>query len=139
MGDGHPPKWGQGFPGYGRRLLSGYSRQVIANTVALGVALADGEDPRHYPTGRHDVWQRGLYSARQTFVSRRVTGGEMPDYSRIIGAYSAAFVANAWCPAPRSDTKHALWRGSTALASNMVWQLFREFWPDARRKLAKRH
>jgi hypothetical protein len=136
---GNPPEWGQGFPGYGRRVLSGYSRQVIANTVALGVALADGEDPRHYPTGRHGVWQRGLYAARQTFVSRRTSGGEMPDYSRIIGAYSAAFVANAWYPAPGADTEHALWRGSTALASNMVWQLFREFWPDARRKLARHH
>lgn len=136
---GKPEEWGQGFPGYGRRLLSGYSRQVIANTVALGVAFADGEDPRHYPTGRHGVWQRGLYSARETFVSRKVSGGEMPDYSRIVGAYSAAFVANAWYPARSSNTKYALYRGSTALASNMVWQLFREFWPDIGRKLKHRH
>jgi hypothetical protein len=136
---GKPEEWGQGFPGYGRRLLSGYSRQLIANTAALGVAFADGEDPRHYPTGRHGVWQRGLYSARQTFVSRKVSGGEMPDYSRIVGAYSAAFVANAWYPARSSNTKYALYRGSTALASNMVWQLFREFWPDARRKFGRRH
>lgn len=135
---GHPMDWGQGFPGYGRRLLSGYSRQVIANTVALGVALADGEDPRHYPTGRHGIWQRGLYSARQTFVSRKESGGEMPDYSRIIGAYGAAFVANTWYPARESNTEHALYRGSTALASNMVWQLFREFWPDISRKLRRR-
>jgi hypothetical protein len=136
---GNPTEWRQGFPGYGRRLLSGYSRQVIANTVALGVTLADGEDPRHYPTGRHGIWRRGLYAARETFASRKTSGGEMPDYSRIIGAYSAAFVANAWYPARESNTKEALYRGSTALASNMVWQLFKEFWPDVRRKLRGGH
>ena len=131
----NPPEWGQGFPGYGRRVLSGYSRQVIANTVGLGVVLADGEDPRHYPTGKHGIWKRGLYAARQTFVSRRVSGGEMPDYSRIVGAYAAGFASNAWYPAPYSNLKDALYRGSTALASDIVWQEFKEFWPDIRRKV----
>jgi hypothetical protein len=135
---GNPPEWGLGFPGYGRRLLSGYSRQVIANTVGLGVMFADGEDPRHYPTGKQGIWKRGLYAARETFVSRRVSGGEMPDYSRIVGAYAAGFVSNAWYPAPYSNTKDALYRGSTALASDMVWQEFKEFWPDIHRKLLRR-
>ena len=102
---GSPPQWGQGLRGYGRRALSGYSRQVIANTIALGAAFADGEDPRHYPTGRHGIWRRGLYAARETFISHRTSGGDMPAYSRVIGAYGAAFAANAWYPAeePTSD------------------------------------
>jgi hypothetical protein len=135
---GNPPEWGLGFPGYGRRLLSGYSRQVIANTLGLGVMFADGEDPRHYPTGKHGIWKRGLYAARETFVSRRVSGGEMPDYSRILGAYAAGFVSDAWYPAPYSNTKDALYRGSTALASDIIWQEIKEFWPDVHRKLRAR-
>jgi len=134
----NPPEWGQGSPGYGRRVLSGYSRQVIANTIGLGVMSADGEDPRHYPTGKSGIWKRGLYAARETFISRRVSGGEMPDYSRIVGAYAAGFASNAWYPARYSNTKDALYRGSTALASDIIWQEFKEFWPDIRHKLRGR-
>ena len=135
---GNPEEWGQGFPGYGRRLLSGYGRQVIANTTGLGVLFADHEDPRHYPTGQHGMWKRGLYAARETFVAHRTSGGEMPAYSRILGIYTAGFVSNAWYPARESNTRSALYRGSTALASNMVWQLLKEFWPDAHRKLRRK-
>jgi hypothetical protein len=132
---GNPPQWSQGFPGYGRRLLSGYSRQVIANTIALGVAFAANEDPRRRPTGENGVWKRGLYAARGAFVSHNASGGLMPAYSRIVGAYTAGFVSNAWYPAPYSNFHSALYRGSTALASDIVWQEFKEFWPDVRRKL----
>lgn len=131
---GNPPEWGQGFPGYGRRLLSGYSRQTIASTIGLGVSTVAHEDPRHYPTGEHGVWRRGLFAARQAFVSHNSSGGLMPAYSRIIGAYGAGFISNAWYP-PRSSNVHsALYRGSTAVASDIIWQEFKEFWPDARRK-----
>ena len=66
---GNPPEWEQGFRGYGR-LLAGYSPQVIANSVGLAVGLAVHEDSRHYATGRHGIWKRGLCAARETFVSR---------------------------------------------------------------------
>jgi hypothetical protein len=131
---GNPPEWGQGFPGYGRRLLSGYSRQAIANTIGLGVSAVAHEDPRHYPTGEHGVWRRGLFAARQAFVSHNPSGGLMPAYSRIIGAYGAGFVSNAWYPPHSSNIHSALYRGSTALASDIIWQEFKEFWPDARRR-----
>jgi hypothetical protein len=135
---GNPPEWGQGFPGYGRRLLSGYSRQVIANTVALGVSFAAHEDSRHYPTGEHAVWKRGLYAAGQVVVSHNASGHLMPAYSRIIGVYAAGFASNAWSPAPYSNVHSALFRGSTALASAIVWQEIREFWPEASRKLRRK-
>ncbi|HEV3279844.1 MAG TPA: hypothetical protein VG860_23860 [Terriglobia bacterium] len=134
----NPPEWGPGPAGYGRRVLSGYSRQVIANTIGLGVAFAAHEDPRHYPTGQHGVWKRGLYAAREAVVSRSSSGGLMPAYSRLVGVYTAGFVSNAWYPARYSNTHDALWRGSTALASDIVWQEFKEFWPDVRRKLRPR-
>ena len=136
----NPPEWDQGFAGFGRRVASGYGRQVIANTIGLGVAFAANEDPRHYPTGQHGVWKRGLYAAREAFVSRSATTGAlMPAYSRIAGAYAAGFISNAWYPPPYSNVHSALYRGSTALVSDIVWQEFKEFWPDVRRKLRNRH
>ena len=134
-GTGNPPEWGQGFSGYGRRLLSGYGRQVISNSIGFGVALAAREDPRHYPTGEHGIWRRALFAARQSVLSHNSSGGLMPAYSRIIGDYSAGFISNAWYPRPYANVHSALYRGSTALASDIVWQEFKEFWPDVHRKL----
>ena len=132
---GNPAEWGQGFPGYGRRVLSGYSRQVIANSVGFGVALAAHEDPRHYLTGERSLWKRSLYAAREAVLSHNTSGGLMPAYSRIAGVYTAGFISNTWYPRRYSNIHSALYRGSTALASDIVWQEFKEFWPDVRRRL----
>ena len=132
----NPPEWGEGFPGLGRRMASGYGRQVIANTIGLGVGAIAHEDPRHYPTGQRGLWKRGLYAARESVISRNnTTGALMPAYSRIVGVYAAGFVSNTWYPARFSNVHDALWRGSTALASDIVWQEFKEFWPDVSRRL----
>ena len=132
---GNPPEWGQGFLGYGRRVLSGYSRQLIANTAGLGVSFAAREDPRHYPTGERRIWKRAVYAAREAFVSRSsATGNMIPAYSRIVGAYAAGFASNAWYPAHYSDVSRALFRASTATLSDVAWQEFKEFWPDVRRR-----
>jgi len=136
----NPPEWGPGFPGFGRRLLSGYTRQVVANTIALGIASADHEDPRHYRTGERGIRRRFLYAARESVVSRNAeTGKLMPAYSRIIGDYAAGFASNAWYPARFSNAHDGLWRGSTALASDIIWHEFKEFWPEVHRKLSFRH
>ena len=132
---GNPPEWGQGFPGYGRRVLSGYSRQVIANSVGLGVSIVAREDPRHYATGEKGILKRGLFAARSAVLSHNSSGALMPAYSRIVGSYSAAFISNAWYPRPYANVHSALYRGSTALASDIVWQEFKEFWPDIKRGL----
>jgi len=136
----NPPDWGEGFPGFGRRLASGYGRQVIANTIGFGVGAVAHEDPRHYPTGQHGLWKRGLYAARESVISRNdMTGRLMPAYSRMVGVYGAGFVSNAWYPPRFSNVHDALWRGTTALASDIVWQEFKEFWPDVRRRLRFRY
>lgn len=137
---GIPRQWGQGLPGFGRRLVSGYSRQVIANSAGLGIGFVDHEDPRHYSTGQHGIWRRGLYAASEAVVSRKAGTVElMPAYSRIIGDYTAGLISNAWYPSPLSSVHDGLWRGTTALASDVLWQEFKEFWPDLRRRLRFRH
>jgi hypothetical protein len=136
---GNPPEWGQGIPGFGRRLLSGYTRQAISNTIILGVSMADREDPRHYHTGQHGFLKRGLFAAREAVISRDVDGGLMPAYSRIAGDYAAGFISDTWYPAREANFHSALYRGSTALASDIIYQEFKEFWPDFRRKFRSRH
>jgi len=127
-----PPEWGQGADAYGKRFASGFGRSVISRTIALGVATADHEDTRFFPSNETGVWRRTRHAIAGTFVSRTPSGGSMPAFSRFAGAYGAGFIANAWEPRSQNDAGHALERGSTALLSSVGWHIFEEFWPDIR-------
>lgn len=127
-----PPEWQQGAAGYGRRFASGYGRSVISRTIALGVAAADHEDSRYFPSGDRGTWRRTRHALVATFVSRTTSGGSMPAVSRFTGIYGAAFIANSWEPASQDNTRDAVERGSTALLSSVGWHVFQEFWPDIR-------
>ena len=130
-----PPEWGQGAGAYGTRFASGLGRSVISRTIAFGVAAADREDSRFFPSNETGIWRRTRHAIVGTFVSRTPAGGSMPAFSRFAGAYSAGFIANAWEPPSQDDAAHALERGSTALLSSMGWHIFEEFWPDIRNAL----
>ena len=127
-----PPEWGQGAGAYGTRFASGLGRSVISRTIAFGVAAADREDSRFFPSNETGIWRRTRHAIVGTFVSRTPTGGSMPAFSRFAGVYSAGFIANAWEPRSQNDAGHALERGSTALLSSVGWHIFEEFWPDIR-------
>ncbi len=134
-----PPEWGQGASGYATRLASAYGRNVIAHTVALGVATVDREDSRFQPSNETGFWRRTKHAVVGTLVSRTPSGGNTPAISRFVGVYSAAFIANAWEP-PSQDSSAKAWeRGSTALASSIGWHVLEEFWPDIRHALHLRH
>jgi hypothetical protein len=135
QGTDTPSEWGQGGAGFGRRFGSAYAREVISRTIRFGVAAADREDPRYFPSQESGFWTRTKYAVVRTFVARTDTGTQMPAFSRLAGVYGAAFISNAWYPQRQADTPHALERGSTALATSAGWNVFREFWPDIRKKL----
>ena len=124
-----PPEWGQGAKGYGRRVASGMSRQLISETIRFGFAAMDGEDPRYHRSQDTGVWKRAQHAIVGTFTSETASGGRIPAYSRFAGTYGAAFISNAWYPDSRATPGWALRRGSTALASSVGFHLFEEFIP----------
>ena len=134
-----PPEWGGKIDGFGKRVASGFARAAISRTIGFGIGAVDGEDPRYFRSNESGVWRRTKYAIASTFVSRRSGGGSMPAYSRFVGTYSAAFIANAWEPQSQQGTGHALERGSTAMLSSVGFHVFEEFWPDIRHAFHKSH
>jgi hypothetical protein len=124
-----PPEWGQGAKGYGHRIASGMSRQLISETIRFGFAAVDGEDPRYHRSQDTGVWKRTQHAIVETFTSETASGGRIPAYSRFAGTYGAAFISNAWYPDSRATPGWALRRGSTALASSVGFHIFEEFLP----------
>jgi hypothetical protein len=134
-----PHEWGEGAEGYGLRYGSGFGRSVISRTTALGVATADHEDDRFFPSNKTGIWRRTRHAIVTTFISRTDTGGTMPAYSRFTGVYSAAFIANAWEPPSEDNIHDAVLRGTTALLSNVGWHMFKEFWPSVHNAFHHNH
>jgi hypothetical protein len=108
---------------------------VIGDTIGFGIAALDHENTRFVPSNEKGIWRRTLHAVTGTFVSRDDDGDTMPAFSRIAGAYGAAFIANAWVPKSQDNTGYALERGSTALLSSAGWHVIEEFWPDIHKAL----
>lgn len=127
-----PPEWGQGAEGYGKRIGSGIAKDVISKTITFGVAAIDREDPRYFRSQDRSVWGRTKNAVAWGFVSTTESGRRIPAFSRWIGTYGAAFIANTWYPefpANRATAGNAAVRGTTSLASNIAWKLARSFMP----------
>jgi hypothetical protein len=95
-----PREWTRGPRGFGLRVASGYGRSSIGKTISFGIAALDHENTGYSPSHESGIWRRTLHAVTGTVLSRDDYGDTMPAYSRIVGTYGAAFIANAWAEKP---------------------------------------
>jgi hypothetical protein len=131
----YPRRWGRADGAFGKRVGSLYGQDVIARTLTFGVAAIDHEDPRFYRSDETGAWARTKHDIKYSFLSKTTHGGDMPAYSRLIGFYGAAAVADVWQPTDNRGPGHVIENGSIALAADIAWRVFAEYWPDIRNKL----
>ncbi len=124
-----PQQWNRVGAGYGYRMAAGISRQAVSESIRIGLAAFDGEDPRYHRSEDTSVLGRARHAIVGTFTSETADGSLMPAYSRFAGAYGAAFVSNTWCTDPRANASWAMRRGSSAILSTVGLHLLQEFAP----------
>ena len=124
-----PQQWKTGGAGYGYGMAAGISRHAVSESIRVGLAAFDGEDPRYHRSEDTSVLGRARHAIVGTFTSETADGSLMPAYSRFAGAYGAAFVSNTWCMDPRANASWAMRRGSSALLSTVGLHLLQEFAP----------
>ncbi len=124
-----PPAWRGGAEGYGKRFGSGAARRSISETIRFGVAAIDGEDPRYFHAENRGIWARTKHAVASSFVSQTSHGVTIPAFSRFLGVYGAAFIADAWYPDNRVSARDAVTRGTTSFAGGIGFHLLREFLP----------
>lgn len=132
-----PPDWGQGGAGYGRRFGNHAASNGLKHAISFAAGAALREDPRYFSSMKEGFWPRLWDAVGHTFTLRGGDGGRSPAYSRIVGAYGGAFLANTWYP-NRGGPGEALLRGTIMLGGDTAGNLFREFWPDIKARLFKR-
>jgi len=133
-----PTEWGQGMEGYGKRYGHRVANRAVETAIGLGVALALREDARYFrrPTGT--VKQRIVNAISQTVVTRTDGGAKTFPAWRLAGDYGGQFVTNLWRPDRETGAGDTMLRGTISLGYDAASNVFKEFWPDIRRKVFRR-
>jgi hypothetical protein len=126
-----PAPWGDGMAAYALRSANILGRSFVRQNVAFGVRAFDHEDPRYFPMGRGSKWNRVKYAMERTFIVPNTSGGNMPAYSLFVSSFATPYIADIWRP----GKPHPLRAGAASLGFAVGADVFREFWPDLRKKL----
>jgi hypothetical protein len=132
------PSFGQGLKGYAHRYVTAYGDQVIGNmmTEAIVPSLLH-EDPRYFRRGTGSAASRVGYALSRIVVTHTDSGGSRFNTSEILGNGIAASISNAYYPDERGfgDTMS---RMVTAIGTDAISDILKEFWPDVKKRLHHR-
>lgn len=132
------PSFGQGVAGYAHRYATSYADQVIGNmlTEAIMPSLLR-EDPRYFRKINGSVKSRLFYSLTRVLIAKTDTGAPTFNFAEVLGNGVDGAIGNFYYPDERGlgDT---LDRMGTAIATDAVSNVLKEFWPDIKRRYFKK-
>jgi len=122
------PAYGSGVEGYGKRYGAALANHVSA--TLLGRAVYPSlfhQDPRYFYKGKGSIRSRALYAISSAFVARGDDGRRQPNYSRLLGNFSAAAISNLYYPASDRGASLVVLNGLATTGGDIVANLTREF------------
>lgn len=134
--DNQTPKYGEGWPNYGRRFGAALADFGTQNFFSAGVfANLLHQDPRYFRKGPSSrVLPRIWYSVTRVAVCRSDSGRPVLNASNLLGMSFGIAASNVYYPsASRTGTVMA-GRVETSLFGGVTGNLMSEFWPDIQRK-----
>ena len=134
-----PEEWGQGLAGFGRRYGHKLATRGIENGIGLLVAVPLHEDPRYVHAEDAGLWPRVRHALAYTALTRNDKGEREIAVWRFAGNYGSQFISNAWRPERQTQVSETLLRGTVSIGYDAASNLLKEFWPDIRRRLQRKH
>jgi hypothetical protein len=130
------PEWGDGGEGYAKRFGAAVADEASGHIFKgfLFPALLR-TDPRYFRKATGGAGARIGYAATRVFVTRTDSGHRTFNASEFLGAASSAALSTVYYPRSGSSTNDAISRAGLGIASDMGWNVFKEFWPDIKHKL----
>ena len=122
------PSYGSGIEGYGKRYGAAFATH--ASGILLGRAVFPSifhQDPRYFYKGKGTIRSRALYAISATVVARGDDGRWKPNYSRVLGNFSAAALSNLYYPPSERGAHLILLNGLGGTGADAVANLIREF------------
>jgi hypothetical protein len=135
------PGYGQGAEGYGKRYGAAWADGTIENfwTGAILPSVLR-QDPRYFQLGKGSFWHRTGYAMSRIVVTRSDAGNSQFNFSEIFGsAISAGISTYSYHPHQDKTLRNTANVWSTQVGYDTLTLVVKEFWPDIRRKLRKKH
>jgi len=130
------PKYGEGWPDYGRRFGAAVGDFGTQSFFSAGVfATLLKQDPRYFRAAPGTgVARRVWYSATRLFVCRNDAGQPVFNSSNLLGMGAGIAASNLYYPAASRTGTVMAGRIETSLFGGVTGNLMSEFWPDLERK-----
>lgn len=122
------PAYGRGIEGYGKRYGAALANHVSG--TLLGRAVYPSifhQDPRYFYKGKGTIEARALYAISAAVIARGDSGRSEPNYSRVLGHFSAAAISNLYYPASDRGASLVVLNGLAGIGGDAVSNLIREF------------
>ncbi len=133
--DRDDPTFGQGTTGYSKRYAAALADNVADDFFSTFLYPSIfHQDPRYYRMGRGTVHQRLGHAMRHVFVAHSDSGNLMFNYSEWLGTASSKTLSNLYHPGNERGVSSIASRGGVSIATDMGWDVFREFWPEIAHK-----
>jgi hypothetical protein len=134
-----PDAWGPHWGGYGKRFASGFAAGISREVFALGLDDVLHQDPRYFPSSQLSFKPRLKNVLKQVLIAKDDNGHATVASSRIISAFAAGLLANAWQPKGHRGIGDGLERGGFSLAGNAAFFFLQEFLPFTRKSAFRHH
>jgi hypothetical protein len=93
------PEWGEGFDGFGKRLIDRQTQFIVQNSVISAGDFALGWEPRYDRCRCTRFWPRTRHAILRNFVTYDRTEQSLrPQIMPYFGAFSGAVLATTWQP-----------------------------------------
>lgn len=120
--------YGQDEGGYIKRFGAAYANDVSGRMLSSAVFPSIfHQDPRYFYRGTGSKRTRALYAIAAAVVTRSDNGRWQPNYSHVLGSFSAGAISNIYYPAADRGVSLTIVNGLIETAGNAGNNLLREF------------
>lgn len=122
------PGYGGGAAGYFKRYGAAYTNDFSSRMLSSGVfAILFHQDPRYFYKGTGTLQSRAAYAISCAFITRDDQKRWRPNYSHVLGVFTAAALSNLYYPKENRGLTLTLVNGAVETAGNAGSNLVREF------------
>ena len=134
------PKYGEGWPNYGRRFGAAIADFGTQNLFSAGLfASMLHQDPRYFRKGPSSkILPRILYSLTRLAICRNDVGRSTLNTSNFLGMGLGIAASNVYYPSSSRTGTVMVGRISTGMFGGATGNLLSEFWPDIQKKFFRK-
>lgn len=122
-----PGKWGHGWGAFGTRYASGLGGTLSRQVFAFGLESAFHEDPRYFPSQNKTKRARVGNVLKSVIITHTDSGETQFAYARVISAFGAGQLVNAWQPRSNAHVSDGITRAFIILGVDAGFDFMQEF------------